>query len=315
MHAKSRWAAVAVALAAASSPAWALQPPNGDPGNGSVVFVALDSIGTPTSIFVDLGYLFSAFDPIGAAPVSTDAEGSVNIPTGIAGALLAPGTVAQWNFAANSLTVNGAAVSGDFNWGTEYAIFNTAAQAAETQWAVLSGVSNFFPGYYLSTGNPTPQQLSNQVGGNTSNMGLFLPLYSSQLGQGTFGTAYSSAVAGANAVVEVTSVASGYVGAIGNGFMGPGGTGNWGNLLAWNALLPSGAASALHVLNDEFDGAEGVALLPGTFSYANGVLTWETTPIPEPGAIAMALAGLAVLALRQRRPRQSGPLNRGGSGS
>jgi uncharacterized protein (TIGR03382 family) len=315
MHTKTRWAAAAVALAAASSPAWALQPPNNDPGNGSVVFVALDSIGTPTSIFVDLGYLFSAFDPIGAAPVTVDAGGSANVPSGIAGALLAPGTVAQWNFAANSLTVNGAAVSGDFRWGTEFAIFNNAALATETQWAVLSGVSNFFPAYYLSTGNPATQQVSNQLAGSTSNMSLVLPLYSGQLNQGSFGSAYTSAFAGANAVVAETSLASGYVGLVGNGFMGPGGNGNWGGNLAWNALLPTGATSAVRVLDDLADGADGVTLLPGTFSYANGVLTWETTPIPEPGAIAMALAGLAVLVLRHRRPRKPAPLNRGGWGS
>lgn len=313
MHAKSRWAAVAVALAAASSPAWALQPPNNDPGNGSVVFVALDSIGTPTSIFVDLGYLFSAFDPIGATPIADTGSGQ-NLPTGIAGALLAPGTVAQWNFAANSLTVNGAAVSGDYRWGTDFTMFNNAAQTAETQWAVLGGVSNFYPGYYLTTGNPTPQQVSGQLQSSTSNMSLVLPLYSGQLNQGTFGTSYTSAFAGANATVAESSLASGYVGFAGNGFIGPGGSGNWGTTLNWNALLPTGATSALHVLTDD-DVPQGVALLSGTFTYANGVLTWETTPIPEPGAIAMALAGLAVLVLRHRRPRKPAPLNRGGWGS
>lgn len=259
-------------------------------GNPAMAFVALDSIGTPTSVFVDLGYLLSDFDPIGVFPRTQD-------PTGIPGALLAPGTTVQWDFRNDAVTVNGVPRTGDYRWASELSKFESAAQREQTGWAVIGGSANYFPNYFFTSGNPTQAQINSQQAGDTTAMQLVESLYFSQLGKGTF-PAYGvvNDVVGAHAQVGGGLASTGYAGNPGNFNT----AGTWQTTLRWSAFSAVGGNSGLYTMNDEFD---DVGVLPGTFTYDNGVLTWQTTPIPEPAALAMGLVGLCVLgAVGRRRP-------------
>lgn len=278
---------------------------NSSTGNPSMAFIALDPTGTPTSLFVDLGSLLSDFDPVGAFPLRQDDEGNQVPPTGTPGPLLAPGTTVAWDFRANTLSVNGVAQAGTYLWADELAKFEAAAQNAETGWAVIGGSSGWFPNYFFTTGAPSATQLTNQISINSANMIGVDTLFANQYGKGTIpGVGITNDISGAHAQVGGGDAATGYVGNPTNF----GTLGTWRATLQWSAFRPVGESSGVYVLNDEFDTED---LLPGTFNYSNGVLTWQTTPIPEPTAIAMALVGLGVLgATRRRRTAAAGGTHR-----
>jgi hypothetical protein len=92
----------------------AVQAQLGLPGsaNSSLLFTAIDAEGTPTAVMIDLAYVLTDFDTRGDVTGVLDGSGT----PGPRGALLAEGTTAVWNFRNNTLTVNGAAVAGDYRW-------------------------------------------------------------------------------------------------------------------------------------------------------------------------------------------------------
>ncbi|MFN0184153.1 MAG: PEP-CTERM sorting domain-containing protein [Aquabacterium sp.] len=268
-------AAAALALAGSAAHA-ALERMN--TGNGAITFVALDANGTPASLMVDLGYLLSDADPL-------------NNP---AGALLQAGQTFVWNFNNNSLTVNGIAQTGTYNWSAQYAAFQAAAQAGDTRYGVIAGATGGFPEFFLTSGNPTPSQLEQQTIALTANMGVVDTLFANNVSKGTFPLAGE----GAAAVVGSTSAASGYLGAAGNF----GTAGNWRTNLKWNALVTEGTTNDFYFMNGDSDDE---TRLGGQFSYAAGVLTWQTDApvVPEPSTYALALMGLGIVGFVARRRR------------
>lgn len=252
--------------------AWAADPINmvAGSGNSSLAFVAMDNNGTPASLFVDLGYLFSDFAP-GAS-------------------VLNPGNTISWNFNTNAVTVNGAARPGTYNYSSQLTAFMQIAQAADVTYGVIAGSAVDYPDKFLTTGLPTAAELAAQ-GTGADNMRLVSSYYNKQAGLGTFPLEGYGAVA-----------LNGSDSAAANQFGNFGPNGSWQTNLAWNATVAQGTANNLYFL--EGDGYT-ITQLAGQFNYDNGVLSFQTSPVPEPSAFMMAMAGLAVLSYagRRREPR------------
>lgn len=255
--------------------------------DGSVAFLAIDPT-APTSLVVDLNYFITDVTNV------YDATGN---PVAATGALFSsPGQTIQWNFNTDTLTVNGVAQSGAFNWSTPYGLFQAAAAPTSTQWAVISGSSTTYPNTYLTTGNPTGAQLARQTADFTSSLsfgdnvfGFNNTAVAAQPGANTLGLPG----AGANAAFATQAV-TGYVG---NGsVLGP--NLNWQGNLSWSAAVPQGGAASLFRLSDDADGAIQIA---GAFTYNAGVLTWSTAPVPEPSGVLLAVVGIAILLFAGQR--------------
>ena len=124
-------------------------------GNGSVVLLKADTTGTTTQgLTVDLGFNYLDFANNGA--------------------LTAAGTTIVWDFSANTITKNGALVTGVTNdWAAQFAIFAANSDAAETKWAIASGsqMGTKVTGF-LASGNPTAAQFTQQNTTLISQMGL-----------------------------------------------------------------------------------------------------------------------------------------------
>jgi hypothetical protein len=115
--------------------------------------------------------------------------------------------------------------------------------------------------------------------------------------KGTIPAPNGDATVGASFVTEPTTTA-GYALTSGN----LGSQGNWQGKLAWTALSPAGLATDLYQLRA---GTSTETRVNGQFSYADGILTWQTPsdvpPVPEPAALVLALFGAGVLATWGRR--------------
>jgi hypothetical protein len=276
--------ALIAALPARAALSSMYNPSSTTPGGGSLIFLGLDTT-AQASVTVNLGYFYT--DAVGAA-------------------FNTPGTSIQWNFAANTLSVNGSAQSGTYNWSVPYAFFNSAATQANTKWAVISGADlGQLPQNFVTSGNPTAAQLGAQNTGVTTNMQLVESLITNTNGlanTSTRSTTQNLAGFGANSVVGETSNAAGYVGNTGTF----GSNGNWQGNLKWNAFAAAGNPATningFWTLNDEVDGATKLA---GVFTYNAGVLSYTTAPVPEAEAGLLAAAGLSVLWFARRRRAQA----------
>ena len=254
----------------------------GNLGNSSLAFLAVDTADV-ASVVVDLSYFYT--DAVAAG-----------------GSFDAPGTTIQWNFNANSLTVNGVAKAGTYNWSTPYAAFSAAAPSANTQWAVIGGAAGSYPNFYVTTGNPTTAQLGVQTTDLTTNLASVDAFYgkSNNVVSGGGKTSTQALTGfGANAVLGSNLSQDGYV-ASGAAF---GSGGNWQGNLRWSAMRPVGAAntSGFWALEDDLDGATKLA---GVFTFNAGILTYTTAPVPEAEAGLLAAAGLSVLWFARRRRLQ-----------
>jgi len=296
--------ALAAAVAAASTAHAKLERmvEGNIPGPGSsLAFIAIDSIGTPTSIFIDLDFNYADFAP---AVVSEDLDSLIPLAT----PLLAPGTMIQWNFNNNTVSVNGVSRPGSYSWSAEFSQFKDASQTGQRLWGVIAGDVNNFPGYYLSTGRPTAAQLTAQVGSLSANMVQANLLYTQQFGKGTippfFGPEVNSPRAGANATVNETGFSSGYVGANENF----GTQGFWAGQTSFSAFSPENRSTLFWQLQDANDLEFMIGNMPGVgsaeFFYNDGVLTYAV-PVPEPGTYALLLAGLGIVATVAARRRKA----------
>jgi hypothetical protein len=278
--------------------------------NSSLLFTAVDALGTPTAVMIDLAYVLTEFDTRGGVQGVLDGT-YVNGPRG---AMLAEGTTAVWNFRANTLTVNGVAVPGDYRWSTEFGVFAQNAQAAETRFGIVAMSAGDYPEFFLTSGNPTSAELDAQTPGLTNNLSVLQAWYGKVQNKGAFNIAGQSTspdrpagpVKASYAMVDNTSDLQGWP--LGGGNLGV--NGNWATNLRWSALVAEGTATQVHLL--EAGDLQYKDNLGGTFSYADGVLTWQAAqPIPEPGAWLLAALGAGLLLQWKRRRNAADPANEG----
>lgn len=300
---------------------------SGGDGNSSLTFIALDKVGTPVSLTADLGYFFDQFRPVGSPGMISDGAGGLTDgylgsanPLGLANKA---GTTVTWNFANNTTTINGVvstSTNGKANdWSTKFASFSTQAQIGETKWAVIAGDK---AGYYddgasigapiaasglyqdsselLVTADPTQLNFQNRLNNtNTQNVN-------------------AAAGAGHNFVQGVNTVdnSTGNGAVVANsGFAYAGNVGsfngNFGGNFTWTTLADVGKTQNFYHLTDAPQDPSGalsidkpyVTKFAGTFTYSGGQLTYAVpaAAVPEPESIALALAGLFVVAGVARR--------------
>lgn len=260
-------------------------------GNSALTFLAVDNATTggtaKASIVVDLGKTFLDFVS-GAALTS------------------AGGVTVVWNFASNSLTVNGVAQSGPYNWSDAFNFFTSKSNASDVKYAVIGGNNLGSTTNFLTTGAPTTAQLNAQTGANTGNMATVNTLYFNNNNAAADGTSivnsWGTTGFGANATTAVTNNAAGGVA----GSTNLGSAGNWQTNLKWNATIAENTATNLYFLDsNQADGAAQTtrvaSALNGQFLFNGTTLTWTTAPVPEPGGVALMLAGLGALGFVARR--------------
>lgn len=304
-HARSTAIALAVALVAGGAHA-AITNSNQNNGNSSALFVALDGAGgTPShSLVLDLGVSMADF-----LKVTSGVSNS-------AGALSFDNTIASWNFATNTRTVNGLAVAGDYSWSSIVSSFFASAQGG-VKWGVIgadnvsgaiSATNTLTNRNLLTTGSPTQANV-NQVTSSaavSNATGAFQNFVAAQTGTGTV----DSHADGAS-----TSTA-------GASFLNTTLRGNFNNQLPWSYLSDVDTTTNLFLVNQQANPvvyqlgqSYGVDLLltekMATFRYDSATQTLNfaaaaVAPVPEPETYAMLLAGLAVIGGVVRRRNRKG---------
>ena len=269
MKLKMKLMAAAVALAASAGANAAMD--NFMSGNGSLAFIALDSNGSPISMMMDLDFNLNSFLPA---------------------AMSAPGTTIQWNFGANSLTVNGVASgSTQTNWSGALGSFNAIAQTTDTKWGVIAGDDISLR--YLTTvvaGTPITT-VDNTTQFNMTQFNAVDVMFNNQNLQQVGGINGSTASSG-----------QGYVG--GTYGLGTSGSRGWQNRIATGVVtLANYGSNADFYLLDTNSPTTAVGVTPyaGTFNYAAGVLTYTVAAVPEPSEYALMLAGLGMIGFMARR--------------
>lgn len=280
MKLKQKLMAAAIALVAASGANAATSTMAS--GNSSLAFVAMDYTGSPISTVMDLGFNVDSFLK---SAVASDA-----------------GYKVVWNFNTNSMTVNGVAQSGDYAWSNALTTFYGTAQNAEVKWGVIGGdsVTNGTPGdlRYFSTSSSTLATVQNQSKANMAGFSL------------------SDNVFSQNNLLpsHTTNAEGGSTATSGLAYVGNGGTfgtaGKWQNKSTFVAVANEGVDMAFYMLDTNNGTSSTKALVTeyknsldtASFSYANGVLTYEiAAAIPEPSEYALMLAGLGMLGFMARR--------------
>jgi len=275
MKLKMKLMAAAVALAASAGANAAMD--NFMSGNSSLAFIALDYTGSPISVMMDLDFNVDSF-----------------LPT----AMSAAGTIIQWNFNTNSLTVNGVASgSTQTNWSNAMSSFSATAQSTETKWGVIGGDSlsdgTFGDIRYLSTAKPgtTLATMQGQTKSNLSGFSLIGDLYN------------------ANNLLQTTENGeNGSTATSGQAWVGDGGTfgnaGKWQNKSSWVTWANVGETADFYMV-DSNNGINSTRALitpyAGAFSYDAGVLTYAVAAVPEPSEYALMLAGLGMIGFMARR--------------
>lgn len=308
---KTLAAAAALVAAGAANAAFSDMNNNataGTDGNSSLAFLAIDDTGEKISMVADLGFTLDQFKPVGFnGPLTGTA-----VYGGTANTLLStPGTVLQWNFINNTLTLNGstyAAPSGLANsWSAAYATFDAAAQADQTFWSVIAGDMRNGPNgagsttgdrrEFLTSGNATAAELAAATITTTGNYQGANGVYLNNVGKGTLGSSFNGAYAAAG-------TDTGYLAPnFGNGVS------SWGGSAIYNGYSLEGATEVefRHITNRGDASATGSGTHPimtefaGTFSYNAGVLTYTVAAVPEASTYAMLAGGLALVGFVARR--------------
>lgn len=266
-------------------------------GNGSLLLLKLDSTGATTGgLTVDLGFNYNDFlNNAGLAAANQKVE---------------------WNFAANTIKVNGNLMTGVTNdWASQFSAF--AGDAAETKWAIASGSQKGTTvAGFLASGTPTTAQMTQQTSAVTANMGAVnVPLIKQAQTLGTLASADNGAYAMGS--TDVGYVGTAYSLTTING---------WKNNIKWGTWNADGASTNLtQVINNGSEKAVADSSLytvdvdhvldatntlngKGTFTLTDNTLVWQTakimdvTPaVPEPETYVLALSALAALVAFRRR--------------
>jgi len=268
-------AAVALAASAGAHAATAGSMDNFQSGNSSLAFIALDSVGSPISMMMDLDFNLNSFLPA---------------------AMSAPGTTIQWNFGANTLTVNGVlSGSTQTNWSGALSSFNALAQTTETQWGVIAGDSATTR--YLTTvvaGTPIGTVDNTTKGNLTGFAAVDLMVNNQGNAQQLAGTNGSTASSGDGYVGQTygfgTTASRGWQNKIATGVDTLADVGNNADFYMYDTTSPGGGTAPAKA-----------SLYAGTFNYAAGVLTYSVAAVPEPSEYALMLAGLGMIGFMARR--------------
>ncbi|HNL24676.1 MAG TPA: hypothetical protein PKN67_08155, partial [Pseudomonadales bacterium] len=237
MNSQLKLLAAAVALAGSATANAAMD--NFISGNSSLAFVALDSVGSPISVMMDLDFRLDDFLPSNQG---------------------AAGTQIVWDFNQNRLTVNGVlSTSTQTNWSSALGTFQATANSSETKWAVIGGDSLAGIGNtarYLSTSTAPLATLQNQTKFNLQGFSGVDSLYNANnlLQSAASGQNGSTATAGAAYVgtPDAFNVA-----------------GTWENkTIGWSAYALEGAAQSLYLLSTD-NGISSTKALAVQYALAN----------------------------------------------
>jgi hypothetical protein len=260
-------------------------------GNGSVLFVAIDSTNN-TSFIADLGLNMSDFVP---GATRTTGGSSIN-----------------WNFSAN--TSSDSTVTGN-NWSGAFTTFAAAQTGGDLTWGVIAAdsiagtsvsVTNALIGRgWLATGSPDVSQMTAASTSAPTGNGL------------TALTNYYAAVNNFGTIAGANNGAAAVDGTNGLAYLDNSGSiaGNFNGANTWNYLVASTATSPFQYqqqiaadpnvfqIGDPQSANNALSTNPGTFAFnvSNGNLTWNVAAVPEPSNFAMLLAGLAAIGTLVRR--------------
>jgi len=299
-------AAAMVALTAGGAQAQLSSPGGGttasQPANGSLTFVALDSVGSPISFAANLDYNLMGF-----LPTSGVNAASQNI---------------VWNFGNNTVTVNGAARAasvGSYQYSSVFSTLASTAQSGDLTWGVFAAdnngnstasANNLARRNIATTGSPTADDLTpatssitnGRIGGATSNVTTFTTLSNASVTPNTIQSGVGA---------QTATSGTAYVG-------DTGGTGlrkDYGGQFTFDYMVADKTASNFTLFTS---GSSGTLIGAATqysvfdtastfkFDLAAGTLTWQTAaPVPEPSTFALMAAGLAAIAGIVRRRRRA----------
>jgi len=286
MKRKSNLVVAALALMAVGAADAALTPTT-TPGNSSLMFVAADTAPNPidgnynVSLSIDLGNLFADY-----------VSGPFAFTTG---ALTAPGTTVVWDFANNTRMTNGTQDSGTFSWSSAYSSFKSlvAGIAGDSMlWGVIAG----------DTATGTTASASNLI----SNQNLLLTPTAALSGITAANVATGAANLN-NMLIQSNGLGSQVAGTTGantatsgGAFLGQINKESFGGQLQGGSYLNAvGATSTLTWLHQAAT-PNVMTLGQFTFDGTTDTLTY-IVPVPEPGTLSLALAGLGALGFVGRR--------------
>lgn len=280
---KLQYIAAAVALAAAGSANAAME--RGSNGNGSLVLIAYDNIGgTTTAGVFDLGLSVD------------DLIGSTGNGTTVAANTLENAHIV-WDFAGNSISVNGTVTSfgGNNDWTAAWNTLLANSDAADLRFVVTgfdtTGIGANKRSIVTGVAEPTAQQLNNNTtqSNNVQQIAGSFDIFTPINARGTHTSA-------ANGAYTFTSADGATVRSNGYAMAGDAFATNWrqGNLL--NGETFAGTEATLWVIDTL---AKERKFNTVNLNVAAGQLVMGA--VPEPSTYALMFAGLVVAGIAARR--------------